>query len=69
MNIGDLVVLNPDRERSPYLTDTEFLGVGIVIAEYMNFEGDLFFEVFWSFGIREYIRPSYLKIINRSKKK
>ena len=69
MNVGDLVALKEDKKPFYEFIDRNGLGTGIVISEFVNASGDLFFEVFWSTGIKEYIRPSWLKLIKRSVKK
>ena len=67
MNIGDLVVLKEEYKEEFYdLKKGSDLGTGIVIFEYTTEDGELFFEVFWSAGLREYIRPSWLKLIKKN---
>ena len=66
MNVGDLVLLKEDKKEHYDIKQGLSLGVGVVTDEFTNQGGDLFFEVFWSVGVREWIRPSWLVLVKRN---
>ena len=63
MNIGDLVLLKKERKEHYATAYGVDLGLGIVVDEFENASGDLYFQVYWSIGVTEWIRPSWLVLI------
>jgi len=67
MNTGDLVALKEEYRMNYFaLGEIADLGTGVVISEFTTKNDELFFEVFWSLGVREYVRPSWLKLIKKN---
>ena len=66
MNVGDLVVLKEDKRELYDIKQGLDLGPGVVLDEFVTASGDLLFEVYWSLGVREWIRPSWLKLVKRN---
>jgi hypothetical protein len=68
MNTGDLVALKEEYRMNyfAHVGEMGYLGTGIVIGEFTTESDELFFEVFWSLGVREYVRPSWLKLIKKN---
>lgn len=65
-NVGDLVILREKYAEEFYRGGAEKeLGIGIIIYEFTSPADELFFEVVWSSGHREYVRPSWLKLIKK----
>lgn len=65
--VGDLVRLKEDRSEMYYFANAhEVLGVGVVISEFVAVTGDLFYEVVWATGDREFVRPRWLKLIKKN---
>jgi hypothetical protein len=66
-NVGDLVILKEEFAEEFYHTGAEkYLGIGIVLSEFTSPSHELFFEIVWSSGHREYCRPSWLKLIKKT---
>jgi hypothetical protein len=66
-SVGDLVGLKEEFAREFYYVGAEKdLGVGIVLSEFVTPNHELFFEVSWSAGHREYIRPSWLRLVKKN---
>ena len=65
--IGDLVRLKKEMSEIYYRVDAhEILGVGVVLSEFITATGDLYYEVVWSTGDKEFVRPSWLKLIKKN---
>ena len=65
--VGDLVRLKEETSEMYYFPNAdEVLGVGVVISEFIAVTGDLFYEVVWATGNREYVRPSWLILIKKN---
>ena len=65
--IGDLVRLKKEMSEIYYRADAhEILGVGVVLSEFITATGDLYYEVVWSTGDKEFVRPSWLKLIKKN---
>jgi hypothetical protein len=64
---GDLVRLKEEMSEIYYHANAhEILGVGVVLSEFTTMTGELYYEVVWATGDREYVRPSWLKLIKRN---
>jgi len=64
---GSLVSLKPEYAARFYFAGAEKkFGVGLVLSEFTTNQGELFFEVIWSSGFREYIRPSWLILVKKN---
>ena len=67
---GHLVTLKENYATEFYQPGAEkILGVGVVLSEFVTASGELFYEVVWATNQREYVRPSWLKLIKKNTSK
>jgi len=64
---GSLVrILEEKADEYYYVGAASDLGVGIALGEFTTPTGELFYDISWATGDREWVRPSWLILIKKS---